>query len=96
MSIRWSEHARQDLFEIVQFISRENPVAAQSVIDRIESAVQHLEYHPNLGRPGRVANTRELFLSDLPYVIPYRVSGLVIEIIRVLHTARKWPGPSDG
>ena len=91
MTIRWSEHARQDLFEIVQFTSRDNPVAAQAVIDRIEYVVRHLEDHPNLGRPGRVAGTRELFLSDLPYFIPYRVSGLAVEFVRILHTARKWP-----
>jgi toxin ParE1/3/4 len=46
---------------------------------------------PHMGRPGRVPGTRELVVSDLPYVIPYRVRGHTIQILRVFHTARKWP-----
>jgi RHH-type rel operon transcriptional repressor/antitoxin RelB len=29
--------------------------------------------------------------ADLPYIIPYRVRGENIEILRALHAARKWP-----
>ncbi|PIW88418.1 MAG: type II toxin-antitoxin system mRNA interferase toxin, RelE/StbE family, partial [Nitrospirae bacterium CG_4_8_14_3_um_filter_44_28] len=40
---------------------------------------------------GRVEGTRELVISGLPYIIPYRVKNNTIEILRVLHAARKWP-----
>jgi plasmid stabilization system protein ParE len=38
-----------------------------------------------------VVGTRELVIGELPYVIPYRVLGQDLEILRVLHTSRRWP-----
>ena len=52
---------------------------------------QFLAEHPRIGRPGRVADTRELVISGLPYILPYRVASDRVEIIRVLHSARSWP-----
>lgn len=43
-----------------------------------------------MGRPGRVAATREGVLPNFPYIIPYRVKDQWIEILRVFHTSRKW------
>ena len=53
--------------------------------------VEHLAMSPGLGRPGRVAGTRELVVSGIPYIVPYRVKGEVVQIITVLHGAQKWP-----
>jgi len=47
---------------------------------------------PASGRPGRVIGTRELVIGGLPYVVPYRVRDNDIEILRVLHTSRRFPG----
>ena len=58
------------------------------LIDRTEAL---LTRHAALGRPGRVLWTRELVIGGLPYVIPYRVRDNDIEILRVLHTSRRWP-----
>ena len=44
-----------------------------------------------MGRPGCVHGTRELVVSDTPLVVPYRVVGSEIEILRALHGARNWP-----
>jgi toxin ParE1/3/4 len=30
-------------------------------------------------------------VAGTPYVIPYRVRGQYVEILRVFHSARKWP-----
>ena len=91
MTIRWSRNARDDLFEILNHIAENDASIALTIIERIEEAVGYLASHPSLGRPGRVRDTRELIMSDLPYVIPYRIVGETVEIIRVLHAARKWP-----
>jgi len=48
-----------------------------------------------MGRPGRVPGTRELVLPNFPYIIPYRVREQRVEILRVFHTARKWPQGFD-
>ena len=43
-----------------------------------------------MGRPGRVADTRELVLPGTSYVIAYRLREAV-EILSVMHGAREWP-----
>ena len=60
-----------------------------SLIDQAEVL---LARHAVPGRPGRVLGTRELVIQGLPYIIPYRVRDNHVEILRVLHTARRWPG----
>jgi toxin ParE1/3/4 len=59
---------------------------------RILSTVESLEHNPEMGRPGRIATTRELILKPLPFVLAYRVRRDKIEITALLHGARKWPG----
>jgi plasmid stabilization system protein ParE len=58
---------------------------------RVIEAVSLLETTSHLGRPGRVKGTRELVLVDVPYVVAYRVVAGTVEVLRVLHTARRWP-----
>ena len=92
MKIFWSPEACSDLDRICDYRLAERPSVALPTLDRIEARVEALRDHPGLGRPGRVAGTRELVVSGLPYVIPYRVESGRIEIVRVLHAARLWPG----
>ena len=47
--------------------------------------------HPQLGRPGRSPGTREWVVTRFSYILPYRARGETVEILRVFHTARKWP-----
>ncbi len=44
-----------------------------------------------MGRAGRVPGTRELVISGTPYIVPYRVRGGAVEVLRVFHAARRWP-----
>jgi len=57
----------------------------------IQEAVARLAEYPAMGRSGRVPGTRELVVVGTPYIIPYRVRGDRVEILRVFHAARKWP-----
>jgi len=61
------------------------------MVGRIEQAVTQLGDHPNLGRAGRVAGTRELIVADTPFIVPYRVHEGSLEILAVFHGSRKWP-----
>jgi len=67
----WSELARADLLAIVDYISDDNPDAAQRVKDDIEAKALKLPDFPGMGRPGRVEGTRELVLWA-NYIIVYR------------------------
>jgi toxin ParE1/3/4 len=52
---------------------------------------QRLADYPNLGRPGRVDETRELVVADTPYIVAYVVLDNQLMILSVLHGAREWP-----
>ncbi len=92
MRVRWLRTALANLDEEAAYIAKDDPSAAGRVVLRILRAVELLKKNPALGRVGRVAGTRELVVADTAYIIPYRVRGDAVEILRVFHSARKWPG----
>ena len=91
MRVRWLRKALANLDEEGEYIARDNPAAAARVVLRILSAVELLKQNPAIGRPGRVAGTRELVVTETPYVVPYRVREDVVEVLRVFHGARRRP-----
>ncbi|HEY1362392.1 MAG TPA: type II toxin-antitoxin system RelE/ParE family toxin [Xanthobacteraceae bacterium] len=92
MRIEWSPQALEDLQSIRAYVAEDDPVAAQRLVLRIISAVElHLPENPYMGRPGRVPGTRELVVVKTPYIVPYRVWGTALQILRVYHGARRWP-----
>lgn len=91
MDIIWFQQAKEDLAIIRDYISKDNPVMAKQIIFKITISSKKLSSNPGIGRPGRVRSTRELVLSEVSYIIAYRVKDSVVEIIRVLHQARVWP-----
>lgn len=91
MKIRWLKKALRNLEQVHAFICQDNPEAAAQTILKIQRAVEHLVEFPFMGRTGRVEGTRELLIASTPYLLIYRVKGNAIEILRVLHSARKYP-----
>ena len=92
MNLVWSPEALQDLIEAHAYISRESPRAATEVVKRIVSLLAaQLLVTPEIGRPGRLPDTRELVIPRTPFVVPYRIGSDHIEILRVYHTSRSWP-----
>lgn len=90
--IRYSPKARADLRQIVKHITDDNGhVVAQSVTDRIDAGIRHLERFPQLGRSGRVQGTRELGIAGLPFLAVYRIESDAVLVLRVLHGAQRWP-----
>jgi len=68
-----------------------HPEAARQLILRIQTAVGQLAEFPFMGRVGRVEATRELVISNTSYLIIYRVKEESVEILRILHSSRKYP-----
>ena len=91
MQIKWVRLALEDLDEAAAFISQDNPQAANRMVERISDAARLLSDQPDAGRPGRIHGTRELVIADTPFILPYRVAKNTVQILRVLHGARKWP-----
>ncbi|HYL85507.1 MAG TPA: type II toxin-antitoxin system RelE/ParE family toxin [Candidatus Angelobacter sp.] len=91
MRVRWLRRALANLDAEAEHIAKDDPAAAGRVVLNILRAVDLLKRNPALGRAGRVAGTRELVVTGTPYIVPYRVRGEAVEILRVFHAARKWP-----
>lgn len=91
MRIQWTKGAKQNLKQVEEYIAQDNPHAAIATVLKIIKSVEALADHPALGRVGRIFGTRELIIGDIPYIVPYRVKVGQIEILRVLHSAMRWP-----
>ncbi len=91
MRVKWLEVALDSLIAEAEYISKDSPAAAARTVDAIVNAVENLKRFPASGRPGRVPGTRELVVSRTPYIVPYRVRSDTVELLLVLHAARKWP-----
>ena len=82
MQVRWLQRALLNLREEAEYIAKDNPRAAVAVVAHIRRNVDLLADNPGLGRAGRVPGTRELVVPDTPYIVPYRVRGQHIDILR--------------
>ena len=87
--IRWLPKAQANLEAELQRIAEEDYVTAKRIAAIVKSCTDILEQFPESGRPGRVPETRELVISGFPYILPYRVRGGIVEILRFFHTSQK-------
>ena len=88
----WSPEAINDLAALRIYIEQDDPIAAQRVALHIIHSIETLlPNNPELGRPGRVPGTRELVIPKMPFIVPHRLVGNTIQILRIFHGARPWP-----
>ena len=92
MRIAWSAEALSDLADLRTYIAEDDPEAAKRTALAIVRAIKGiLPVHPAFGKPGRVPGTRELIVPRTSVIVPYRVRGAQIEILRIYHESRRWP-----
>jgi len=93
MQVKWLNKALKNLDDEAEYIAKDDPVAAQQVVQRIFDAIDLLALNPSLGHTGRIHGTRELVVPNTRYIIPYRVKPRLnrIEILRVFHSSRRLP-----
>lgn len=90
-TVRLLTVAEQDLQELISYLAAENPDAAATALDRIETQLQALQRHPFLGRTPndpRLARLGYRVLVIHNYLAFYKVKGKTVLIHRVLHGAR--------
>lgn len=83
-----AEPAARDLGDIIEFVALDSPAAAQNVHRTLAAAADRLTRFPELGRPGRLPDTREFSVPSLPYIIAYQVDAQAVTVIAVFHGAR--------
>jgi toxin ParE1/3/4 len=87
----WQQRARAQILELFSYISHDSIAAAEAQVDAIESTLQLLEKFPYMGKQGRIAGTRELVISETPYIVAYTVLEDEVQILAVTHGAQRWP-----
>ena len=89
--LEWRQQAIDDLVEIVEYIAQDNPDAAQALKDEIEEKAAKLPDHPKLYKPSpRVKGMREL-VARSNYIVLYRETPALVEVVNVFHVRRQWP-----
>jgi len=90
LKLEWKATAIADLLAIVDYISDDNPDAAQALKDEIEAKTSRIPDNPQLYRVGRVDGTREMVVRP-NYIVIYVEDAVAVTILRVLHAAQQWP-----
>lgn len=90
LKLEWKATAIADLLAIVDYISDDNPDAAQALKDEIEVKTSRIPDNPQLFRVGRVDGTREMVVRP-NYIVIYVEDAVAVTILRVLHAAQQWP-----
>ena len=90
MRLVWTRLANADRQKIREYIAQDNPAAALALDELFSEKTKRLVDHPNLGRPGRVAGTREL-VAHQNYILVYDTVGDQVRLLRVLHASRQYP-----
>ena len=88
--IAWSDRAKRDLQEIVEYISRDSKAYAQSFALQIREKIDRLGTFPDSGPvipEDRSGSIRQITVGN--YRILYRHSKTDVFILTVVHGARK-------
>jgi toxin ParE1/3/4 len=89
MTVIWTPKAYDDLDGIAEFLTGVSHEAAETAIDRIQTAVLQLGQFPNLGTKVDETGLRRLVVSHTPYVIFYRIVGDYVSIRGVFHASQR-------
>jgi plasmid stabilization system protein ParE len=89
--VRLSYLADRDLDEIRQYIERDNPQAANDMLEKVFDTLETLANYPELGeRRGDLGKNIRVF-TVRPYLVFYHPAADGIHVARVVHGARDFP-----
>ena len=90
MRLYWASPAEQDRTDILEYIARDNLLAAVQLDERFKEAAARLAEYPMMGHPGHIAGTREVIPHE-SYRLIYEVDSEEVRILALVHTSRMWP-----
>ena len=94
MRVVWTPEAEQDRDEVWEYIAADSVTAAARMDQLFSDTAAQLVDFPELGRPGKIAGTRELIPHD-NYRLVYEIDGDTVWMLALIHTARLWPPLRD-
>lgn len=86
--IRWTTEAADQLEAAIKRIQQDKFAAGREVAQAIIDRVERLPEFPGIGRPGEMKGTRELVSP--PYVVVYRYTEEIVEVLYIWHGAQDW------
>jgi plasmid stabilization system protein ParE len=90
MTLRFTPRARNDLRDILEYIAKDNPAAADRLRLAFFDAAKLIAMRPHLGlRNANVPELRSRLVARYPYRIHYRVEDTDVWIIHIRHSARR-------
>jgi len=90
--IVWTEQATRQLDQAHDYIALANSAETAARISlQIVTSVQQFATFPISGRLGRTPATRELVISNTPFIVACTIEKDRIVILAVYHGAQRWP-----
>jgi addiction module RelE/StbE family toxin len=86
----WTPEAARDRADIWDEIAAGNPGAAARMDLLFSRSAARLAAHPRMGRPGKIAGSREL-IPHRSYRLVYEIDDETVWVLALVHTARQWP-----
>ncbi len=87
--------SQDDLVEIVSYIAADDPTAADSFVDKMETRLESLGEFPEKGRVPREKSLRDMgyrYVVFKNYLIFYTLEKRTVLVHRILHGARDYLG----
>lgn len=93
MKVYWTDRAKWRLKLIEDYIAKEDPGAAKSLIRRLLIRSQQISAHPRSGRQTPEYQREDIReLLEQPYRIIYCIKPTHIDVIAVMHYRQLLPG----
>ncbi|MEX0613993.1 MAG: type II toxin-antitoxin system RelE/ParE family toxin [Pirellulales bacterium] len=85
-----SSVAEADMLAVWEYIAQDNIAAADRMIDRFTAAFERAAQFPEANQKYQHPKGDFRIAVVAPYLIFYKISDDEIDIVRVLHGARRW------
>ncbi len=93
LEIRYLSTAERDLENIFDYIMKDRPAAAKSLLEAIDRSIARLSFNPDIGaipRDERLGKMGYRILIIQKYLVFYVVKPKFIQIRRIIHGARQY------
>jgi plasmid stabilization system protein ParE len=90
VTVRFTPRARDDLREILDYLTLQNPGAAERVRHSMGATIKMLAERPHIGiRNAKAPELRSFLVGRFPYRIHYFVKDADLWIVHNRHSARR-------
>jgi plasmid stabilization system protein ParE len=93
MRVRYTPRARDDLDDILKYISERSPQGARNVQRSIKRTIELIGHFPLAGRLAGIQGTRVVPVNRYPYLIYWTVEADAAWLVHIRHASRRpWKG----